>query len=416
MTAEIVSIGNELLNGNTINSNASYIAKCLHETGVMVQYIQTVRDEQSMIIEAVSLAMTRAQVVLVTGGLGPTHDDITKKSLADFFKSPLQFNEEILRKVKDRFEKHGIKMPEINRNQALVPRDAELMNNPIGTAPGMIFKKENKYVFIMPGVPREMQAMMDESVIPKLRQECPECQVRVDLFRTTGIAESAIYEKIEKEFRNFSDYEIAFLPKFTGVDIRVIRHQPVMQNEALFEKFRELLYDNIGEHIYATEPTELEAVIGQLLTDRNESVAVAESLTGGLIQDRLTDISGSSEYFTGGVVAYSNEVKVNLLGVKSETLIEHGAVSEVVAGEMALGVQRRFDTDMGIATTGIAGPTGATETKPVGLVFIGVAYHSGLNVKKFQFAGAAKFYKDIYHLFSNMVTRRSQYLRIPTHV
>jgi nicotinamide-nucleotide amidase len=393
MTAEIVSIGNELLNGNTINSNASYIAKCLHETGVIVQHIQTVRDDESMIVEAVSLALTRTQVVLVTGGLGPTHDDITKKCLADYFKSPLQFDEEILGKVKDRFEKHGIKMPEINRNQALVPRDAELMNNPIGTAPGMIFKKENNYVFIMPGVPREMQAMMDESVIPKLRKECPECRVRVDLFRTTGIAESAIYERIENALEDFSDYEIAFLPKFTGVDIRVIRHQPAMQNELLFAKFGKLLFDNIGEYIYTTEPKELEAVLGQLLTERNETVAVAESLTGGLIQDRLTDISGSSGYFMGGVVAYSNEAKVRLLGVKTETLVEHGAVSEAVAGEMALGVQRKFDTDLGIVTTGIAGPTGATETKPVGLVFIGVAYHSSINVKKYQFAGDRQIVK-----------------------
>ena len=393
MTAEIVSIGNELLNGNTINSNASYIAKHLHETGIIVQHIQTVGDDELMIVEAVSLALTRSQVVLVTGGLGPTHDDITKKCLADYFKSPLQFDEEILRKVKDRFEKHGIKMPEINRNQALVPRDAELMNNPIGTAPGMIFKKENNYVFVMPGVPREMQAMMDESVIPKLRKECPECRVRVDLFRTTGIAESAIYEKIEQEFKNFSDYEIAFLPKFTGVDIRVIRHQPVMRNEPLFEKFRELIYKNIGDYIYTTEPKDLEAVLGQLLTERKETVAAAESLTGGLIQDRLTDISGSSAYFMGGVVAYSNEAKVSLLGVKSETLVEHGAVSEAVASEMALGVQRRFNTDMGIVTTGIAGPTGATETKPVGLVFIGVAYHSRVKIKKYQFAGDRQIVK-----------------------
>jgi nicotinamide-nucleotide amidase len=394
MIAEIISIGNELLNGNTINTNASHIAKCLHETGIMVQQIQTVSDEESMIVGAVSLAMSRVQVVLVTGGLGPTHDDITKKSLADYFKSPLEFHEGIFQKVKSRFEKHGIKMPEINRAQALVPRDAELMENPVGTAPGMIFKKQNCYVFIMPGVPKEMQAMMDESVIPKLRQECPECRVKVDLFRTTGIAESAIYERIEKDFQSFSDFEIAFLPRFTGVDIRVIRHQSAMLNESLFQKFREILYGNIGEYIFTTEPVELEAVIGRLLTERNQTVAIAESLTGGLVQDKLTDIPGSSDYFMGGVVAYSNDAKASLLAVKSDTIMEHGAVSEAVVREMATGIQQRFNTDLGIATTGIAGPAGATETKPVGLVFVGVAYNSLVNVKKFQFSGDRQIVKQ----------------------
>jgi nicotinamide-nucleotide amidase len=285
-------------------------------------------------------------------------------------------------------------MPEINRNQAMVPKDAELMENPVGTAAGMIFKRQNCYVFIMPGIPKEMQAMMHESVIPKLRQECPECRVKVDLFRTTGIAESAIYERIEKDFQSFTDFEIAFLPRFTGVDIRVLRHQSALLNESLFQKFREILYGNIGEYIYTTEPVELEAVVGRLLAERKHTVAVAESLTGGLIQDKLTDIPGSSAYFMGGVVAYSNNAKASLLAVQSDTIKEHGAVSEAVAREMATGIQQRFNTDLGIATTGIAGPSGATENKPVGLAFIGIAYNSLVNVKKFQFSGDRQIVKQ----------------------
>ena len=278
-------------------------------------------------------------------------------------------------------------MPQINRSQALVPAGAELMDNSVGTAPGMIFRSNGKWIFVMPGVPREMESMMNDAVIPRLRKECPECRVTVNLFRTTGIAESAIYEEIEQDLDKFPDYEIAFLPKFTGVDIRVIRSQTDRGNGHQFQKFSDMLYGHIGEFIYATEPVELEEVVGRLLSEKQQSIAVAESLTGGLIEDKLTDISGSSRYFIGGVVAYSNQIKMNLLGVRRTVLEEHGAVSEAVAGEMAAGIRKKFNTDLGLATTGIAGPTGATETKPVGLVYIGVASAARVDVKKFNFGG-----------------------------
>jgi nicotinamide-nucleotide amidase len=314
--------------------------------------------------------------------------------VADFFNSPLEFNEEIFRRVKDRFEKYGKNMPQINRSQALVPAGAELMDNLVGTAPGMIFKNKGKWIFVMPGVPREMESMMNDSVIPTLRKECPECRVKVNLFRTTGIAESAIYEKIEEDLKKFPDYEIAFLPKFTGVDIRVIRNQNDQGDIQQFQKFWDMLYGQIGEFIYATEPVDLEEVVGRLLSERQQTIAVAESLTGGLIEDKLTDIPGSSHYFIGGVVAYSNEIKISQLGVQEGSLVEHGAVSEEVAGEMAAGIRKRFQVDLGLATTGIAGPTGATETKPIGLVYIGVADPSQVRVKKFNFGGDRQIVKQ----------------------
>ncbi|UCF64403.1 MAG: competence/damage-inducible protein A [bacterium] len=385
MIAEIISIGNELLNGNTVNSNATFIAKSLHENGVSVNFSQTVRDDAFAIKSALQLALQRAEIVLITGGLGPTHDDITKVAVSEYFDRKLIFREDIYQKMRKMFERRGIPMPEINRSQAYVPENAEVMNNPVGTAPGLIFRRGGRYAFVMPGVPREMTAMLKDSVIPLLRKECPDCRVAVNIFRTTGIAESAIYEKIEKELKSFSSYEIAFLPRFTGVDLRVIRTASDMDDQEKFDRFRSVLSRHIAVYIYSEDETELEEVLGRLLSERQETVAVAESLTGGLIQDKITNISGSSAYYMGGVVAYSNEAKERLLMVKENTLENHGAVSKEVAAEMAQGIQKQFQTDLGISTTGIAGPTGATATKPIGLVYIGVAYHSKVKTRRFQF-------------------------------
>ncbi len=385
MIAEIISIGNELLNGNTVNSNATFIAKSLHENGVLVNFSQTVRDDAFAIKSALQLALQRAEIVLITGGLGPTHDDITKVAVSEYFDRKLIFREDIYQKMRKMFERRGIPMPEINRSQAYVPENAEVMNNPVGTAPGLIFRRGGRYTFVMPGVPREMTAMLEDSVIPLLRKECPDCRVVVNIFRTTGIAESAIYEKIEKDLKNFSSYEIAFLPRFTGVDLRVIRTAKDMDDQGKFDRFRGMLSRRIADYIYSEDETELEEVLGRLLSERQETVAVAESLTGGLIQDKITNISGSSLYYMGGVVAYSNEAKERLLMVKENTLKNHGAVSKEVAAEMAQGIQKQFQTDLGISTTGIAGPTGATATKPIGLVYIGIAYHSKVKTRRFQF-------------------------------
>ncbi len=385
MKAEIISIGNELLNGNTVNTNATYIAQQLHRVGITPLWIQTVGDEPDHIRQALETAMRRADIILITGGLGPTHDDITKKVVCDFLGSELIMNEQILADVKAKFARRGIPMPEINRSQALVPRDAQLMPNPVGTAPGMIFTRGEKIVFVMPGVPPEMKAMIENSVIPLLRKKCEACRVQVDLFRTTGIPESAIYERIREEMDEYSSYEIAFLPKFTGVDIRVIRRGDDMENTEKFQRFRSLLQERIGEFIYTTDDRELEAVVGELLKEKKMTLSVAESLTGGLVQDKITNIPGSSIYFMGGMVTYSNEAKMKFLGVRAESLQKYGAVSEAVAREMAQGVREAFGTDIAVSTTGIAGPTGATPTKPIGLVYTGVATRESVWVKKHLF-------------------------------
>ncbi len=385
MKAEIISIGNELLSGRTVNTNATYIAQKLVEIGISVGWVQTIADAADAIREALDTALRRADVVLLTGGLGPTHDDITKKVIAEYFGSKLVMNEEILRDVEEKFRRRGIPMPEINREQALVPDKAELMPNPVGTAPGMIFRHDGKLVFVMPGVPREMKSMMESSVIPRLQSECEACRIRVNLFRTTGIPESVIYEKIESELKRFSSYEIAFLPAYTGVDIRVIRKGADIKDEARFQEFQQMLQKHIGDYIYTTDQRNLEAVVGDLLKERGWTISVAESLTGGLVQDKITNVSGSSAYFMGGIVAYSNEAKMQFLKVKEASLKQYGAVSDVVAREMASGVREAFGTTIAVSTTGIAGPTGATPTKPVGLMFVGLATADLVVARKFQF-------------------------------
>ena len=373
MLAEIISIGNELLNGNTVNSNATYISKKLHENGIITGYIQVVGDVTIAIRQALDLALARSDVILLTGGLGPTPDDITRTVVADYFGHKLIFDEQIYDNLKKRFARRGIPIPEVNRNQAMVPEGVELIPNRKGSAQGMIFRRKQKSVFVMPGVPMEMKGMMENTVIPKLREMCPDCRVKVDFIRSTGLAESVIYQKMESELNQFTSYEIAFLPNFSGVDLRVVRKGEDITDNQKFKKFLKLLDDEIGDAIYAREDIGLEEVLGKLLKKRKLTISVAESLTGGLVQHKLTQIPGSSDYFMGGIVSYSNEAKMELLGVRESSLKKYGAVSELVAKEMAEGVRKRLGTDIGISTTGIAGPTGATATKPVGLVYLALS-------------------------------------------
>ena len=373
MLAEIISIGNELLNGNTVNSNATYISKKLHKNGIITGYIQVVGDVTIAIRQALDLALARSDVILLTGGLGPTPDDITRTVVADYFGHKLIFDEQIYDNLKKRFARRGIPIPEVNRNQAMVPEGVELIPNHKGSAQGMIFRRKQKSVFVMPGVPMEMKGMMENTVIPKLREMCPDCRVKVDFIRSTGLAESVIYQKMDSELNQFTSYEIAFLPNFSGVDLRVVRKGEDITDNQKFKKFLKLLDDEIGDDIYAREDIGLEEVLGKLLKKRKLTISVAESLTGGLVQHKLTQIPGSSDYFMGGIVSYSNEAKMELLGVRESSLKKYGAVSELVAKEMAEGVRKRLGADIGISTTGIAGPTGATATKPVGLVYLALS-------------------------------------------
>lgn len=385
MKVEIISIGDELLIGQTVNTNATYLAKNLTHLGLDVRWISTVGDEAEDLQGVLSTAMQRADVAITTGGLGPTHDDITKKVAADFFESDFVFKPEILKRLQRAFEKRGIKMAKVNEEQAQVPEKADIINNPVGTAPGLVFKKDSKKCIILPGVPAEMKAICEESVFPMLKGG--QQRILQKTVRTTGIAESSLYEQVG-DIEQFAEIaRVAFLPKASGVDIRLtVKGKSEEECQGKIRKGLEILQERIGRYVYGYDDEELEESVAKLLFKSGKTVAVAESCTGGMLANKLTNISGSSKYFERGVVAYSNQAKMDILKVPEATLEKFGAVSSETAIAMAEGIKKISGADFGISTTGIAGPTGGSEEKPIGLVYIGLATASGSYSKRLVFS------------------------------
>ncbi len=386
MQACIISIGNELLIGQTVNTNAAWMGQKLGEVGVTVQKVVTIPDQEEAIRAALDDALAHADITLMTGGLGPTHDDITKKVVTDYFGGKLVFHPDILERLRRAFQKRGFEMPAVNENQAWLPDNAEILPNRVGSAQGMLFVKNGKKCVVMPGVPREMKYIMENSILPMLKRELTGHVIRHHTWRTAGIPESMLFEMLGDvgELERFG--KLAFLPKYCGVDVRITISAPDPDEaEKRLQQAEKIVFEKIGHYIYATGDTPLEQVLGELLTGRKQTLAVAESCTGGMICDRITDIPGSSNYFMGGVIAYSNDEKIARLRVSPETLKQFGAVSEQTAREMAAGVRETTGTDFGLSTTGIAGPTGATPEKPVGLVYVGLATKESVVAKKFVF-------------------------------
>jgi nicotinamide-nucleotide amidase len=392
--AEIISIGNELLSGWTLNTNAHWIAQRCNDIGLPVHWITTIADTEEEIKNTLHLASSRADVVLCTGGLGPTPDDITKNTIASFFNTDLVLDEHTLAHVQKLFKRRNIAMPNINRNQALVPKTAKVIPNSIGTAPGLLFKKSNRLFFFLPGVPKEMKQLIESNILSLIKSFYHLPDFRTFLLRTTGIAESRLFEQIESTLNSYHDIPLSFLPKLTGVDLKLkidkTNHEKYNRAKQLMIQIRNL----VSKHIYSEEEKDLQEVVGDLLRSKNLTLAIAESFTGGLISDWITDIPGSSDYYLGSVVSYSNESKIRELAVAEATLQEFGAVSEQTALEMATGVQNLYGTNCAIATTGIAGPGGATETKPVGLCFLSAIYKNQKFVKKFNFGSNRQMNKQ----------------------
>jgi len=395
MRAEIISIGDEILYGQIADTNSPFIAEKLIGEGIEVVFSTSVGDDINKIAEAFNTAGSRADVIIATGGLGPTSDDLTKKAVVKVFKRNLVFHEKILKEIEKSFEARGLSMPKINQNQALLPQGAKPLANRWGVAPGIFIEEGNSLFFSLPGVPLEMKWMLENEVLPILSSKKPEGFVIQRKLRTTGIPESSIYEKIEELIDPKGDVKIAFLPSYLGVDIRLVvrlfnllttnlkqKGEVEAEIEELEKKIREIL----GTYVYGTDDQTLEEVVGKLLLEKGKTIAVAESCTGGLIGAKLTNISGSSEYFERGVVTYSNQAKTQLLGVPPEIIEKYGAVSEEVAILMAEGVRGLAKTDYGLSATGIAGPKGGTPEKPVGTVCIGFAHENDSFAQKFQFA------------------------------
>ncbi len=386
MRAEIITIGDELLYGQIQDLNSSFISERLTAEGIDVVFKTSVGDDINRIAEAFNIARLRVDVIVASGGLGPTSDDLTKKAVVKAFKRNLVFHQEILKQIEDSFHKRGSPMPKINQNQALIPQGAKALSNLWGVAPGIFLQDSKTLFFALPGVPVEMKWMVENEVLPILRAKKPEHFILHRKLKTTGISESALYEKIEKLIDPKEEIKIAFLPGYLGVNIRLtMESRDKNQAQVKIDEFEQKIREVLGTYIYGTDDQTLEEVVGGLLLKRKKTIAVAESCTGGLIGARFTNISGSSKYFERGVITYSNPAKTELLSVPKEIIEKYGAVSEQVAILMAEGVRNLAKTDYGLSVTGIAGPTGGTPQKPVGLVFVGFAHENDSFAQRFMF-------------------------------
>jgi len=383
LKAEIITIGAEILLGRTVDTNSAFIGRCLADVGVAVRFITSVGDAKGDILEALGRAVERADIVVITGGLGPTHDDITRGAVAELFGMKLRVDEGILSDLRERYRGHNIP-PDALVDQATVLDGADILRNRIGTAPGYhISPGGGKHIFILPGVPREMADMMESSVMPILRRLEGRQRILQRTLRTTGIPESALHGMLED--MDGLKY-LSFLPGWEGVDIRVMASEDELSPRE-FSSICEEVRRRAGHLIYGEDEEKIEGIVGEMLRKRGWRISVAESCTGGLIAKRMTDVPGSSDYFDRGVVAYSNRSKVETLGVPEDLISTFGAVSAEVAMAMADGIRGISGAEIGISATGIAGPSGGTPEKPVGLVYLGLSTPDGTWSREHRFRG-----------------------------
>ncbi|SHK79915.1 competence/damage-inducible protein A [Hymenobacter psychrotolerans] len=384
---EIMTIGDELLYGQVIDTNSAFMGQELGKIGLRVRQISSVSDRADEIVAALDQARQRAQVVLMTGGLGPTKDDLTKHVLARYFHSELVMHQPTLEHVEGIFRRFNRPMLDVNRQQALVPAKCEVLFNAVGTAPGMWFEDQGTVFVSMPGVPHEMKYLMTEAVLPRLQALFQVPPIEHIVVQTVGLGESFLAEQIaDWEAALPPNFKLAYLPYLGGVRLRLTGNadgQPDLRQrmEALLPALRERL----GEHVFAEGEVKLEDAIGRLLLERGLTLGTAESCTGGLLAHRVTSVPGSSAYFMGSVVAYDNRIKQQQLGVKPETLATYGAVSEETVREMAEGARRQLGVDVALATSGIAGPSGGTPDKPVGTICIAYADAQQTVSRRFTF-------------------------------
>jgi nicotinamide-nucleotide amidase len=388
MTAEIVTIGDELLDGTVQNANARRLGQALTSLGLEVLRVTAVPDRPAAIESVLGAAVEAADVVVTTGGLGATADDRTKQVAARVLGRKLTLDDEVLARVRERFEERGLTMPGSNVAQAMVPEGARTIDNPSGTAPGFLLEHEGTLVFLLPGVPSEMESMLSNYVVPFLEGRGAKRLTEERLLRTTGIAESEISEIVGGVARRLARVDVAYLPALTGVDLRITgRGGRPAEAAAAADRAADLLAERLEPFVYARGRESLEEIVGYLLAMNGKTLAVAESCTAGGLSARITDVAGSSDYFRGGVIAYSDDLKKRLLGVRAGTLKKHGAVSREVALEMAEGARGRGRADCGIGITGVAGPGGGSPDKPVGLVHVAVVFGREARAREHRLPG-----------------------------
>lgn len=389
MQAEIITIGDEILIGQTVDTNSAWLGENLNAMGIRVHRITSISDNKEEIIRSIDEATSRSEVIIITGGLGPTKDDITKKTLCEYFDSELVMDEKSLARVTEFFQHRGLPMLEVNRQQAMVPAACTVIHNMRGTANGMWFEKGNSVIVSMPGVPYEMMGMMEDEVLGKIASHFARPAIVHRTILTQGVGESFLADTI-KDWENSLaevDIKLAYLPSPGMVKLRMSAYGGADESvlkERIQKKEAELM-DIIGDYVYGFGKDTLGSVLGKMLLDRKETLCVAESCTGGFLSHLLTSISGASDYFVGGVIAYTYSIKDHQLGVSMDLLQTAGAVNEETAVQMAEGARQRLNTTYAISTTGIAGPGGGTEENPVGTIWVAIATPTRTIAKKFQF-------------------------------
>ena len=383
MRVAVLTIGNELLSGKTINTNANWLSKKLSSIGSIITLHITIPDEQESIINSLDLLFsTQIDLIICTGGLGVTDDDITRDVIFSYFGSNEVFDKDYWAFLENKFLKFGYSLPDSNKSQAVSPDNGKVFSNPIGSARGLIYEKNNITLMVLPGVPSEMKAMFDSTISPWVEEKIDSKIFQINI-RTTGIPESILFEKVKNIDLEENCHNIGYYPSVYGVDVRIAG-----EDLEKIEKLKDDIRANINEYIYEIGDQNLEEVLIKKLKKKKMTISCAESCTGGLIGHRLTQVPGGSEVFNGGMITYSNESKINQLGITLKNIEDFGAVSEQVALEMAENIKNKFGTSIGVSTTGIAGPDGGSKSKPVGLVYVGYCDDKSLKVKRFNFSSS----------------------------
>ncbi|HUI40685.1 MAG TPA: competence/damage-inducible protein A [Terriglobia bacterium] len=388
MDAEIIAVGSELLTPFHQDTNSLYLTGKLNSLGIEVRYKTIVGDHRGRLAEVVRLAAGRSELVILIGGLGPTEDDLNREVVAEVLDRPLREVDEIRLKIEERWARLGRPMPENNLRQTMVPEGAEWLENSRGTAPGLWIEHDGCIMVLLPGPPHELEAMFEASCLPRLAGRSGGRRIRSRVYKVVGLPESEVDRRIAPHYRPYTNPETTILSTMGTIEVHLRAHGGSEADaESLLAELGDKIELALGDHIFSTRGESMEEVVGMYLVMKQKTAAVAESCTGGLVAERLTRVPGSSIFFLGGVVCYSNELKTRLVGVPAELIAEHGAVSKAVAQALAEGIRRRTGSSLGLGITGIAGPGGGTPEKPVGLVFIALSDERSTEVRQFRFPG-----------------------------
>jgi nicotinamide-nucleotide amidase len=388
MDAEIIAVGSELLTPFYQDSNSLFLTERLNSLGIEVRFKTVVGDNAQDLTTALDQALSRSPLIILTGGLGPTEDDLTRQVVSEVLGRPLREVPELRAQIQERLSRFGRPMSENNLRQAMVPEGAEWLENKHGTAPGIWIEHDHNRLVLLPGPPTELEAMFDAICLPRLAQLSQGLRIKTRVYKVVGLPESEVDKRAAAVYTAYENPSTTILAKPGAIEIHLRARAPTDEEaDALLAELGDQIELALGEYVFSTHGESLEEVVGMYLVMRQKTLAVAESCTGGLLAERLTHNSGSSDFFLGGAVCYSNELKTKLAGVPKALIDEHGAVSQPVARALAEGIRARTGASIGLGVTGIAGPTGGSPEKPVGLVFIGLADERGTQVREFRFPG-----------------------------